>query len=74
MRKIRYGLLVWYNIAYRLWVLLCHFVFTYFVISNWGIEALMGTAIYVVCWNAINTALHYSFDVVFFKLFKVGKE
>jgi len=73
VRQIKYGLLGWYNIAYRLWVFLWHFVFTYFVITHWGLKALAGTTIYVICWNIINTGLHYTFDVAFFKRFKVGR-
>ena len=73
-RKIRYGLLFFYNISYRLFVVVNHFVFTYLIIKFFDLESLKSTVIYVFIWNIINTIIHYAFDVIFFKFFKIGKE
>ena len=74
IRKIKYSLLVWYNLAYRLFVVLNHFVFTYLVIKSFDLESLKSTVTYVIAWNIINTMLHYGFDIAFFKFFKIGKD
>ena len=69
LRKIKTRLLIKKAIAYRVVVFTTQLIFMWLITRN--IAFSLGTT---ALWNVINTIEYFSFDYVFAKLFKVGKE